>query len=435
MKQPLLDRPVGAKGLGLIPVVKRGLSACVSGLCLSWLGLSLEAQAESSPATNGAAASGAVKADMAGVPLFNFDTNQFEATDFTNISLKAGVRLTNSILQGTVQADAEGDARGWGAVDFQRIRTAAHQVASGQSSFIGGGAENVALGGDAFIGSGTGNTNATTSDGVIVGGGHNLVGNPDGFGGIDSFIGAGAYNWCNSGESAIVAGANNVADGGTDQYIGSGMYNVITNGNYNAILGGIRNAVSADGAMALGSWLTNATPYSVAIGYGGHALTVASNGAVTVRGELAVTAAYSAFANLWTTDGTATYKVANQYVVLTNYTEGLSFPPEGVNVMANDLRRGYGTNSQAGYYRLEFSCSYSSAASGKPRFELTVLTNGMDTKIRAERTAVPGLTDSVSAVGIRFLPANTSLSLAVKSDQAKPIPFTPVDVHLVVTKQ
>lgn len=85
-------------------------------------------------------------------------------------------------------AAAGGNARGVYAVDWQKYRTAATQVASGSRAVIAGGMRNTASGIDSFIGGGYDNVASAQGD-VVAGGSYNSTSGK-------------AYNWIPGGDSA-----------------------------------------------------------------------------------------------------------------------------------------------------------------------------------------------------------------------------------------
>ena len=139
--------------------------------------------------------------------------------------------FTNGILLSSGIWSAGGNQRGLNSVDLQTNRAAAAQVASGQNSFIGGGANNtasgpdaavsggygnIAVGNDSFIGSGYGNM--VTGSGyraVVPGGESNTAAGQYSFaaGKKSSSTANGAFTWSDSGNINIgVVTENNVAD-------------------------------------------------------------------------------------------------------------------------------------------------------------------------------------------------------------------------------
>jgi len=122
---------------------------------------------------------------------------------------------------------AGGNKRGIRAVDFQRNRAGATQVASGNESFIGGGSENMASGSQSTsIG---GYRNYATSTGATTLGGY--------------------QNTANGSYSATIGGQLNQTN---NSYAVSGGYSSQANGNSSIALGYFSTATSS-GSIALGS--------------------------------------------------------------------------------------------------------------------------------------------------------------------------------------
>lgn len=91
-----------------------------------------------------------------------------------------------------------------------------------------------------------------------------------------SFIGGGASNWVkvNYNHSAIVAGASNIIHSGHDAFIGGGIFNSISNGFYSAVVAGQDNGVSANWAIVGGGSDNVASGVGAVVAGGG----VLSNG-------------------------------------------------------------------------------------------------------------------------------------------------------------
>lgn len=93
----------------------------------------------------------------------------------TNIPLVLAPKGTGALqAQQTDSTTVGGNARGAGAVDWQTMRAASTQVASGQGTFIGGGVNNLASGNYSAIGGGDTNT-ATALRAAVSGGQNNTV--------------------------------------------------------------------------------------------------------------------------------------------------------------------------------------------------------------------------------------------------------------------
>lgn len=123
----------------------------------------------------------------------------------------------------TCSSAVGGNDRGPFSTDWQRYRTSATQVASGDHSVISGGGQNSAIGSySAIVG---GNTNATDSDYTIVNGGSN---NNISLGSNFSTIGGGSFNFISDAQYATIGG------GGSSSF---GNGNTIDE-NYGTISGG-----------------------------------------------------------------------------------------------------------------------------------------------------------------------------------------------------
>ena len=194
---------------------------------------------------------------------------------------------------------AGGDKRGAYATDFQKIRTASNQVASGSYAVISGGYANRALGAAGAVVGGFGNT-ATGSSSFIGGGEVNTTSS------AYSFVGGGFTNTAQTGTySTVVGGANNIASGSysfiggggdattaTDRNTASGSYAVVTGGKvntasstfsfvgggstnaattastgYNTIVGGLFNIANANYSFVGGGYGNTASgSYSAVVG-------------------------------------------------------------------------------------------------------------------------------------------------------------------------
>jgi hypothetical protein len=168
---------------------------------------------------------------------------------------------------------AGGNKRGTNAVDFQRTRATSDKVASGGSSFIGGGSANKASGSASVVVGG--NTNTASNDYTTVGGGLNNIasgidatvsgGNGNQATATDSSIGGGILNLASGSRSVISGGDGNTSSGvlatvsGGTGSTASGTASVVSGGNTNlssgdasVISGGIDNTSSAYGSVIIG---------------------------------------------------------------------------------------------------------------------------------------------------------------------------------------
>jgi len=144
---------------------------------------------------------------------------------------------------GGLQLDTDGNARGDYAVDFQRSRLNATEVASGSSAAILGGTENTAAGVSALICGGEQNiVTATSSRGAICAGYKNEISANRGF------IGGGDENTVSALYGCILGGQLGVASG-----------------NYTAIGGGSSNTCSDNFCFVPGGY------HAISRHYGGMA--------------------------------------------------------------------------------------------------------------------------------------------------------------------
>jgi hypothetical protein len=141
--------------------------------------------------------------------------------------------------QATTSSAVGGNARGVLAVDFQRQRASASQVADGTGSVLTGGINNRSGGNYNFIGGGQSNS-AIYSNGVVVGGiGNTLQAN-------SAFIGGGVTN-------TIIFGT-----GTSWSFIGAGDSNS-ANGVHNIVVGGFTNSATSATAVTTQSATMNGT--------------------------------------------------------------------------------------------------------------------------------------------------------------------------------
>jgi hypothetical protein len=207
-------------------------------------------------------------APNATVPVVYFTATN-AATDVDAAILTKG---TGALLAAVPDAtSAGGDKRGTYAVDWQRQRGAATEVASGVAAVISGGMANTASGDYSVVAGGGGDAgnliygNTASGDYSFVGGGYsNLAASSNtavvgGSGNIasssDSFVGGGYGNTASGSSSFAGAGSLNNASG-LYSVIGGG-YGNIASGWYSAIVGGYaattRGLQSAE-AFAAGSF-------------------------------------------------------------------------------------------------------------------------------------------------------------------------------------
>ncbi|MDD5208023.1 MAG: hypothetical protein PHV36_01425 [Elusimicrobiales bacterium] len=172
------------------------------------------------------------------------------------------ISTAGSILtMGTGNGTWAPNARGKGAVDLQTARNAATAVASGDYSFIGGGANNTASGKFAALAGGFGVS--AVGDYSAVSGGVNNIANS-----AASSVGGGQDNGAYGGAATVGGGHFNLAGGG---------YSVISGGQYNtaaadksAVGGGLYNVASGSNSVTSGGAYNIASGTSAVISGGEH---------------------------------------------------------------------------------------------------------------------------------------------------------------------
>ena len=192
-----------------------------------------------------------------------FPGTQISTLVYPNVDIGLAPRGTGWFAVQTPDGTAAGgNCRGDYAVDLQRVRAAATQVASGNRSFIPGGYNNLASGSDSFV---MGNRNTST-------GAYNFI--ATGFSststGTYNFTGAGVAtlmvnNYCATilsssttflgGDYSFIGSVNSGASYilGAYSFIGSGVTNSV-NGDYSADLTGSRCDVTGDYSIKLTSY-------------------------------------------------------------------------------------------------------------------------------------------------------------------------------------
>ena len=183
---------------------------------------------------------------------------------------------------------AGGNKRGANAVDWQTVRTAASQIASGFSSFIGGGEGNTASGNYSIVGGGLSNT-ASGSNSIVGGGFSNTAS------GNYSIVGGGLSNTASGIYSSVGCGLGNQASGDYSAIIGG------VNGTTHGIVGyhafpacnspiSTTRGVSQAGLLILGRQTTDAAATALAsntsTAAGFNQLFLESNSAYSFSGEV-----------------------------------------------------------------------------------------------------------------------------------------------------
>lgn len=170
---------------------------------------------------------------------------------------------------------ADGNKRGPYATDWQRFRAAASQVASGNSSTIGGGYSNTASNDATTIAGGSTNT-ASAIQSTVGGGALNASSGIQSTicGGYDnravgekSVISGGGFN-VTTGDSAAIGGGRSLSATGDYSSIGGGNLNV-ANGLYSAIGGGLGNNATGNQTTIGGGQSNQAIGIYTTIGGGG----------------------------------------------------------------------------------------------------------------------------------------------------------------------
>ncbi|HRI30181.1 MAG TPA: hypothetical protein PLQ21_01525, partial [Candidatus Kapabacteria bacterium] len=136
-----------------------------------------------------------------------------------------------------------GNKRGQYAVDFQTVRSAATQVASGSRSSIGGGEQNTASGGYSRVGGGYANI-ASGSNSAVSGGLWNTASS------LDAVISGGRSNTASGMASTVAGGESNLASA-EYSFVGGGVGNQAT-GARSSVLGGYNNRSQSSYSVVLG---------------------------------------------------------------------------------------------------------------------------------------------------------------------------------------
>lgn len=151
-----------------------------------------------------------------------------------------------------------GNKRGTYAVDFQRERNAAAEIASGNYAVVVNGFRNTASGQYSVVVNGTINT--ASGSRAFVGGGDNNQATSS-----YTFIGGGNSNTANGNYTIVVGGQSNTA-GSSHSFVGGGQNNNAS-GTYAVIAGGFGNSSSGYAASVGGGQSNNATQqYAVVSG-------------------------------------------------------------------------------------------------------------------------------------------------------------------------
>ena len=199
-----------------------------------------------------------------------------------------------TLAQVPTSTTAGGNKRGLYAVDWQRVRTAAAQVASGQYSVLTGGTSNTASGLNAFIGGGDtcaasasyaavvgGQSNTASGQYTTVGGG---IGNSVSsyassiFSGTSNFISTSSYSIIGGGNGNRVLNATNVS------FIGGGESNTINSGSHAVVCGGSSNTTAGQYGF-IGGGQSNSASVIAAVVAGGSANTASGQYSAILGGS------------------------------------------------------------------------------------------------------------------------------------------------------
>jgi hypothetical protein len=175
------------------------------------------------------------------VPVVSFTATN-AATDVDAAILPKGIgALTADIADNT---SAGGNKRGSDATDWQRVRSLASRVASGQYSTISGGNDNIATGQSGTVAGGS--TNSANSTGAAVGGGtsNSITGAQGCISGGQSNTASATHTSVSGGQSNTSSAAHASVGGGqgneataTHAHVGGGQFN-FANGIYSWSAGG-----------------------------------------------------------------------------------------------------------------------------------------------------------------------------------------------------
>lgn len=154
------------------------------------------------------------------------------------VSPKGTGALIAQIPDGTTTA---GNKRGTGATDWQKNRTNAAQVASGNGATIGGGINSTSSANQTTVAGGA-NNQATGNFGTVGGGNTNVNSS------VSGTISGGANNAANTNQGTTIGGGEDNVASGIRATVAGGYFN-ISNGGYSGTYGGLQgNARSTYGA-------------------------------------------------------------------------------------------------------------------------------------------------------------------------------------------
>lgn len=201
-----------------------------------------------------------VESESTAAPNATVPVDALTATDavYANIDVAFVAKGTGATLAQVPTATAAGgDKRGTYATDWQKSRSAASQVASGNYSCIAGGSDNTASANYDFIGAGVNNAVSGLNSAVVAGNGNTISGAYATIGnGLSNSI-AGSYCFIGSGSNHVIS--NDRA------FIAGGNYgttrNIVGYHVFPACNAPIANAVGViqSGLLLLGKQTTDAT--------------------------------------------------------------------------------------------------------------------------------------------------------------------------------
>jgi hypothetical protein len=146
---------------------------------------------------------------------------------------------------------AGGNPRGASATDWQMLRSASNQVASGPGATIGGGTSNLANASNATISGGS--SNIANGTGATIGGGSTNTAS-----GTNAVVAGGQNNTASGTQSAVGGGANNSTAGASQSVVCGGNGNVAS-GLRSSVMGGLSNLANATHAAVAGGTLNSAS--------------------------------------------------------------------------------------------------------------------------------------------------------------------------------
>ena len=223
-----------------------------------------------------------VESKTTAAPNASVSVDALTATDasFTDIDAAFVPKGGGAVLaQVPTSTTAGGNKRGLYAVDWQRLRTAAAQVASGQYSVLTGGYSNTASGLNSFVGGGD-TCAASASYAAVVGGQFNTASSQF------SVVGGGYNNSASSYASSVFAGVNNIISTATYSIIGNGFNNRVTNAaNVSFIGGGESNTINSGSHAVVCGGISNTTSGQYGFIGGGQSNTAPVTGAVVAGGS------------------------------------------------------------------------------------------------------------------------------------------------------